>query len=359
MLIELFGGDSVKVALVCPSNMLYMPYVSNYEKILKGKNVDYDIINWDRFNIEDEDNSLKYRDSKIGHQRNFLDYYEFKKFIIKSINSIKYDKVIVFGIQLTFFLKDILLKKYKSNYIIDIRDYNKIIRVFNIKKLINNSAFTVISSSGYKVWLPNNYKFIVNHNTQISCLDELKEINSVFAAEKINIAYIGSIRDLTINIDFINSLKNNQNINLFYDGEGTINKDIADYLKANNILNVFLTGRYKKENEENLYKKSDIINVLIPNNHINSKTLLPNRLYNAVLQGKPIIAFEGTYLTEQVNNHNLGMVIKSFDRVEEKINNYLNNFDVERYKVGRVSFFEEVIRDNESFRTSIEKFIGS
>ena len=47
-----------------------MPYVDNYEKVLKENNIDYTIINWDRFQIEDANSEFKYRDKKIGHQKN-------------------------------------------------------------------------------------------------------------------------------------------------------------------------------------------------------------------------------------------------------------------------------------------------
>lgn len=55
----------MKIALICPSVILYMPYVSNYEVILKNKNIDYDIINWDRFHIEDKDSHLKYSHKNV------------------------------------------------------------------------------------------------------------------------------------------------------------------------------------------------------------------------------------------------------------------------------------------------------
>ena len=70
----------MKIALICPSNMLYMPYVDNYTKILDEINVDYSVINWDRFKIE-KDREFVYRDSKIGHQRNFLDYLDRKSVV--------------------------------------------------------------------------------------------------------------------------------------------------------------------------------------------------------------------------------------------------------------------------------------
>lgn len=348
----------MKIALICPSNMLYMPYVNNYEIILQKNLVQYEIINWDRFHIEDKDHPFKYRDSKIGHQRNVLDYYRFSKFISKKIKSDKYDKVIIFGIQMVFFLKDILLNEYTGKFILDIRDHNKIVRFFNIKRIIENSSFTVISSPGYKEWLPQSNKYIVNHNTQVNSLEDLKEMDIKFKDKKIEIANIGAIRDYSINIGFINSLINSSKFNLYFHGEGNINKNISRYLETNNIKNVYLTGRYDKDDEIDLYKQSDLINLLVPNNHINNRTLLPNRLYNAALYAKPAIAYEGTYLADQIRFYNLGMIINSFDGIEKNIRNYISNIDEKTYRKGRTSFFENIIKENCYFITKMQNFIG-
>lgn len=347
----------LKIALICPSNMLYMPYVDNYETILKKSNVDYDIINWDRFMIEDENNPLIYRDKKIGHQRTFFDYYKFNKFIIKHLNAVKYDRVIVFGIQLTFFLKNILQNKFRENYIIDIRDYNKIINYFNINKSINNSSFTVLSSLGYEEWLPSSDKYIINHNTQIESLDELKSPDKLFNKEKINIAYIGAIRDYQVNIDFINSLKNTNFIDMFFHGEGDINKDIQKYLNSNSIKNVYLTGRYNKEDEKKLYDDNDLINVLRYDDGINNKTALPNRLYNAAINGKPMIAVNGSFLSVTIKDNKLGLVVNSFKDIQEQIKKYLREFDREKYNQGRNVFFQNIIEENDYFQRKLKMFV--
>ena len=123
----------MKIALICPSNMLYMPYVDNYTKILDEINVDYSVINWDRFKIE-KDSEFTYRDSKIGYQRGFLDYFKYSRFVLNILEKNKYDKVVVFGIQLVFFLKRHLIREYSNKYIIDIRDHNRIIKYFSIEK---------------------------------------------------------------------------------------------------------------------------------------------------------------------------------------------------------------------------------
>lgn len=346
----------MKIALICPSNMLYMPYVDNYTKIFDEINADYSVINWDRFKIEKE-SEFTYRDSKIGHQRDFLDYFKYSRFVLNILKKNNYEKVVVFGIQLVFFLKRHLIREYSNKYIIDIRDHNRIIKYLNIEKAIDNSTFTVLSSPGYKEWLPKSSKYVINHNTRIESLYELRELDSdIKSKDVITVNYIGSIRDYKVNIDFINSLKNKKHIALNFHGEGIINEDIENHVTNQIIGNVKLTGRYEKEQESVLYKSSDFINILIQNDSINNRTLLPNRLYNAAIYGKPILAFDGTYLSEIVKKYNLGLVVNSFDNIELDIMEYIHNLKLELYENGRNLFFESVIEENKEFRNKLEKF---
>lgn len=347
----------MKIALVCPSNMLYMPYVENYIKILNEIGVDYDIINWDRFKTEEESEFI-YRDYKIGHKRSFLDYLKYSLFVTNLLRNNDYDKVIVFGIQLVFFIKKLLIKEYLNKFIIDIRDYNRIIKYFKIKKVIDSSAFTVLSSHGYKQWLPKSNEYVINHNTTVKSLDELRKTKfSHVTGNKTSIGCIGALRDYKINIDFIEELKASDLIQLNYHGEGNINVDISKYLRDYNIKNVSLTGIYSREEEEGLYYKNNIINVLRYNDGINNKTALPNRLYNAVLYGKPLLAFRGTYLAKIIEQYNVGLVIDSFNNLENIIFDYLESIDLRKYNLGRSEFFDDVIYDNEHFKVKMLDFL--
>lgn len=347
----------MKIALICPSNMLYMPYISNYTRILDEINVDYNVIIWDRFGIE-KVSEFTYRDSKIGHQRNFLDYYKYSRFALRILKENNYDKVIVFGIQLVFFLKRSLIREYTNKFVIDIRDYNVIIKYFNIKKAIDNSSFTVLSSPGYNEWLPKNNKYIINHNTQIESLDELKEVKISHSSidNKISVGCIGALRDYKVNISFIESLKNSIVLQLNYHGEGNINKNISKFLIEYNIENVDLTGRYNKEEEPELYNKNNIINVLRYNDGINNRTALPNRLYNAAIYGKPMLAFEGTQLAQIIKDYDLGLVLNTFDQTAIEIVEYLNYRNTEKFDAGRRKFLCSVIQDNIRFKEMIKRF---
>lgn len=335
-----------------------MPYVSNYEKILKENKADYEIINWDRLKIEGE-SSLVYRDAKIGHQRGFFDYMKYTRFVLDKLKKNNYDKIVVFSIQLMFFLKEYLLKNYKKKFIFDIRDYNPIIKIFNIKKTIAHSAFTVLSSPGYKEWLPESHNYIINHNTSIDNIGQLRGVRPFVSDKnkKISVGCIGGLRDYGINIDFINSLKNNNFIKINYHGEGQINKDLYKYLIDQDITGVSMTGRYAKGEEESLYCNNDMINVLRYKDGINNKTALPNRLYNAVYYGKPMLAFEGTYLAEVVKKYSLGLTVNSFKNIEKEIREYTIGFDIVEYETKRQSFFSEVICQNKVFSEKLKDYV--
>lgn len=345
----------MKVALLCPSNLLYMPYVDNYRSILDTYNIKYDIINWDRFGIK-ENIKYSYRDSKIGHKRGILDYLKYRNYLLKNVRNNNYDKIIVFGVPIAFFIKKFLYREFAGKYIIDIRDHHSILKYYNMRKIIDNSSFTVLSSPGFKEWLPPNRKYIVNHNTRIIRLDDFKK-PVLFESDKINISNIGSIRDYQENIDLINSLRNNNMFAMYYHGDGAVSQDILRYIDENKIANVYFTGRYEREEEEELYDSSDLINILIYSDGINNKTLLPNRLYNSLIYGKPILAFSGSFLADTIEKYDLGLVINTFKNIDEKICDYLINFDIERYELNRIKYFEEVITDNNIFRNELVEFL--
>lgn len=348
----------MRVGLICGSSLLYLPYIESYKRILKSINVDYQIINWDRFHIEN-DLEYKYRDKKVGHKRNYIDYLKFKTFIINILENEKFDKLVVFNLQLAHFLGNFLCKYYKGNYILDLRDYHKIIKFTNVKNLVENSFLIVISSPGFKDWLPKSEKYIINHNTQFSSKSLIKE-TKVEVKNRLNgtviISYIGTLRDYDINEKFIRSLSNKKNIKLVFHGDGIINRQIEDYINKNNIANVNVFGRYYKEEEAELYKKSDLINIFLDQD-INGKTLLPNRLYNAVIYNKPIITLSGTYLAELVIKYNLGLALPSFENVENHIFSYLEEFDETEYQQGRIKFLKQVMCDNHLFDLKIKEFI--
>lgn len=347
----------MKIALICPSNKLYMPYVKNYEHILMEQKIDYDMMNWDRFHIEEESRNT-YRDEKAGHQRGFFDYLKYKRFIIQRLNNQKYDKLIIFGIQLTYFLKETLLESFNGKFIVDIRDYNKILHFFDIGKIIEASDHIVLSSSGYKKWLPKSDKYVINHNTQITSMIEMVPAQAVFSKEKVSLTNIGATRDYKVNRKLLYKLKNKERFHLNYHGEGEINALLKRYLNENHISNASVTGRYTAEEEASFYENSDLINVFRLNDSINNRTALPNRLYKAALYGKPLVTLKGSYLAEQILTYQLGIVADTLENIDQLIIEYIRDFDLQVYRQGRIDFFSKVIEENTIFKNNVLTFLG-
>lgn len=345
----------MKIALICPSNNLYMPYVDSYKKELKNSNANVIYITWDRFGIENKSEYV-YRDRKKGHQRNIYDYFKFYIFVLKIIKRNKIDKIIVFGLQMAFFLKGFLIRRYRGKYIIDIRDYNKILHVFDPSYVIYHSAFTTISSPAYKEWLPESNNYVLNHNIAIENLENEIQPSRYFDENNITISYIGSLTNFAENKDLIDSLKNNHRFTLVFHGQGNINTLLTDYVNENRIDNVSIFGRYSRDQEMFLYNQADFINMVLYNKYINDKTCLANRIYRSALSGRPIISLKGIYLSEIVEKYELGIVLQTFEGIENIISEYIVKFDKEKYDNNRIHFLENVIKDNSIFKERLIAF---
>lgn len=348
----------MKIALIAPSNLLYMPYVRYYEEILESNDIMFDIINWERF-----DGCgcmrLSFRDGKNRHKRNFIDYNKFKNHVIEILREEKYEKVIIFGLQMTFFLKDLINGEYRKKCVIDIRDYNRISRFFNMSEVFSSTNFVVISSPAYKEWLPIREDYVINHNISTESIPRSPHTKHASDHGRIQISNIGAIRDYKANINLIKALKNIAGIEIIFHGQGEVNESILKYINSNSITNVHLRGRYCEAEEENLYQNADFINVLRFADGVNNNTALPNRLYKAAIYGRPLLALEGTYLSKIIHMYKLGLVVDSFYKIEDALYQYLREFNPDEYARNRMAFLKWARSDNEKFEVELLKFVLS
>lgn len=117
-------------------------------------------------------NKFTYINNKNTYNKGVIEYLLYVKFIIKNLKELKPSRIIVFGIQLTFFLQD-YLNKFTGKYIIDIRDYHKLIQITN-NKIFKLAMYVAISSPGFKSWLPQTNNFLVSYNLNMLSYLKLK-----------------------------------------------------------------------------------------------------------------------------------------------------------------------------------------
>ena len=174
----------MKVALVLPGSIWYAPYVRIYTQILAKEKVNYSIISWNREG-DDKSEGFQYDvKNSSGHgSAGFSAYRGYIKFVKRTLQEQGFNKVIVFGPQMTCLLSTFLLRKYRGRYMIDYRDLS-IEQKPGLKQLfalmLKNSCANVISSPGFKDYLPKA-DYILSHNFDVTTVETaLSDIHSLF-----------------------------------------------------------------------------------------------------------------------------------------------------------------------------------
>lgn len=346
----------MKVLLIGPSNYSLMPYLHKYKQNLISMNVDVDTLEWDRMGLGAKSKYI-YSDNKIGFSRGVLDYLKFSRFVKEVIKTGEYQKIVVFSLQSAFFLRGILKNDLKEKFILDIRDWNSILKFYNFNSIINHSKFTVLSSPGFRNFLPKNNNFFISHNIPSGFnLNKIDEFKPNLDLSNIIISSIGSFRNYPENMELLNELGNDSSFKIEYHGEGPDSIKLSSFVKNKGFSNVILSGKYNFEDEDNFYRNISFVNILEYSN-IFSKFLLPNRLYKAVFFSCPVIVFGGSFLSEIIEKYNLGCVVFRGNSIKESIISYLKNFDLSTYFNGRQQFLEIVNHDELVFQEMLKTFV--
>ncbi len=86
-----------------------------------------------------------------------------------------------------------------------------------------------------------------------------------------------------------------------------LDKSVEDFCTTNHV---FCHGKYNYEEEiVNLYERLDAVFSVYPTEDQNVAIALPNKLYEAVICGLPIIVAQGTYRSEIVEQYQIGVVV--------------------------------------------------
>lgn len=342
----------------------YSPYLQYYFNVFENNNVEYEVICRNRTGEKIiKDNRLIVYNVPIRDDasiiKKFIDFLGFYRFVINQLKRKKYKGVIIFNITTAIFFCRFLSKKYKHNYIFDIRDYYSIYRYLIIRKithrLLKNSAINCISSNGFREWLPNDVEYIISHNININTIHETSA-NFRKHENPVSIITIGIIRDYSSNLDIIKSLANDEKFKLTFVGYSIITPKLEEYVNRSNISNVVFQGKYLKENELNIIAKHDMMNIYLPNN-ILSNHLLTNRFYLSVLMKKPMIVNDGSYQAEQVSKYGLGIVLKKSDNFSISIKNYWDSLNAEEYERNCKQFIDSIVLDIKMFDEIVTSFV--
>lgn len=303
------------------------------KEILSLINNDYDVtvIGWDRDNrVEDYNNFkingktvksifFKYK-SKYGMSLSTicgLIKFQFwlKKTLKKNVKKMDYIHACDFDCG---YMASKIAKKYNKKIIYDMYDYysdsrtmTKILKKFistKENKVINNSDLSIICGEWRKkqICKSNPKRLIVIHNTPNIDYKETKSIIKS-KSKKIKVCYVGILQTDRLLLELLNEFKKHKDLEFHVGGFGIYEKEFSE--ASAKYSNIFYYGSLKYNQVLELESDCDILfatyNPIIENHRYSA----PNKIYEAMALGKPIIVCNNTGIDELVNKNNTGFVI--------------------------------------------------
>lgn len=349
-----------KIALLLPNNIWVSPYLSIYTRLFDEYGVSYDIISWDREGRQEVGIQYHYPERSRNLLSVFWSYINYARFLKKTIKCNCYDGLVVFTPQVGIFFSTFLEKNYKGRYIFDYRDLSieqKSLFKKPFCKVLSNSYANVISSPGFKRYLPSGFDYIVSHNFNADLVRKSISVNTVpYELNEESILTIGALR-MDMNPQVMDALGNVRGFTLSFVGKGISEEYLKSYAKSKGYKNVEFTGYYQKEDEPKIYEKHSMVNIVYPliPSHISA---ISNRFYNSLIYKRPMIVSGGTIQGDYAKKYGVGLVIADCTNLKENILNYRKEFDFNKYVQKCNSLLASLLEDNEMFEQRIKEFMS-
>jgi len=246
----------------------------------------------------------------------------------KSIHACDFDCGLVSLIITLFFNKKMVYDMY--DYYSDSRQMPlKVEKIINKleNSIINNADVSIICGEWRKEQIKNAKpkQLLIIHNTpEITNIQKKKIIKS--NTKKLKIVYVGILQDYRLLLEIIDLIKDSDKFELHIGGFGKH----EEYIKkvAKQYKNIVFYGSLNYNDVLCLERDCDILFATYDPKIKNHKYSAPNKIYEAMALGKPIIVCKGTGIDELIIKNNIGFSIEynanSFMKILNKIFNDKN-----------------------------------
>ncbi len=356
------------IGIVFCGDIKYCPYLNRYTDLMNNNSISYEVLFWNRsgFDISMPDNYIYYEHHSSlsnGKTKKLLDFFMFRNWLKKCLKKKKYDKIIVLTTLTGIVIWDVL-KSYQGKYIFDIRDYsyehNKLFYKLE-KNIIYNSAFTAISSPGFKSFLPDFDKYVIAHNINP---DELSFNNSanISALSKINLVWNGTLRYFEHQRKLLDLLKNDERFSIIYHGDGSDFEKYKAYCKENQISNVVFTGLYDNSQKCMLLENASVLNNsygLGRHDNDQVKYAISNRYYDGLNYHIPQLVEYGTYKAKLVEENQVGIALEFTPDFGDRLYEYYSNIDITQFDNSCNTLIKTVVEEDKIYTKNIIDFVTS
>lgn len=205
-------------------------------------------------------------------------------------------------------------KLVKKKYVFDIFDYlsTNAVTVFQKiierkeNRIINRADATIICTEQRKAQIkksrPKN--LVVVHNSPEVISVEKSEKNK---GTKIKIVYVGILQDYRLIKEMIHAVSTMPRIELHIGGFGKYEKFVEDASrKCNNII---YYGKLSYDKTLQLENSCDLMTAIYDPMVENHKYAAPNKFYEGLYLGKPLVMVKGTGMSEIIEKEKIGVLI--------------------------------------------------
>ena len=288
------------------------------------------VIGWNRKgnNLSNKELKVKKNSAKIYLYNKKCNYGEGMKSIFKMVgfqlfilrNLIKhrknydlihccdFDTSLMVGFIARVFKKKVVYDIF--DYYIDCHNLGKLKKIVEKKeiKFINNADLTIICTEQRKAQIKkaNPQNLIVIHNTPSFELNSIKKILKS-ETDKFKIVYVGILQESRLLKEIGEEVIKHKDIELHIGGFGLYEEYFSELAK--NHKNIYYYGSLDYADVLSLENECDVLFATYSPKVPNHKYSAPNKVYEAMCLGKPIIVCNDTGVDKLINEENIGVSV--------------------------------------------------
>jgi len=258
---------------------------------------------------------LGYRASYGEGMKNLKAYLSFQFNMRKWLRRHDFDIVHACDFDTAFFSHG-LVKRKKEKFVFDIFDFlfgepkgivQKIVKKAQLR-IINRADATLICTEERKkqIFGSTPRKLTVIHNTPASA--QIKQcVAKTKNTDRIKIVYVGILQDYRLLKEIADAVSGNENIELHVGGFGKY----EDFFKEmdSNHDNIYFYGRLTYDETLSLERECDIMLAIYDPSIENHRFAAPNKFYESLMLGKPVVMVKNTGMSQVVESNNIGVLI--------------------------------------------------
>ena len=200
-----------------------------------------------------------------------------------------------------------VLDYYVEGHILPSRVLNSVIEFFEIR-VINSADATVICTEKRieQIRKSSPKKLYIIHNTPDAVQQSAASFSLKGCSEKVKIVYVGVLSRMRLLKESVEAVSKLEDVEMHIGGFG----EFEDWMReaADKYNNVFFYGKLQYSETLALEKQCDIMMAVYDTSIRNHKYAAPNKFYESIMLGKPIIMAFDTGYDDVITKNDIGIL---------------------------------------------------